>query len=143
MPKHSETRILPYTPRQLYDLVIDVERYPEFLPWCQSVIIHERKRNAITADLVIGYRSFNEKFTSQVNFKTAQEIQVEYGGGPLTHLSNHWKFSSAPEDQCEISFFVDFDFRSPLLSALMGAFFDQAFNKMVGAFEARAADLYG
>ncbi|MBI1272790.1 MAG: type II toxin-antitoxin system RatA family toxin [Alphaproteobacteria bacterium] len=142
MPKRSEERVLPYTPQQLYDLVADIERYPEFLPWCRTAHVLERKGNNVTADLVIGYKAFSENFRSHVTLKPGKRIEVDYGGGPLTHLANKWEFAPAPGKSCKLSFYVDFDFRSSLLSGLMGVFFEQAFGRMVDAFEARAQELY-
>lgn len=141
MPHHSETRFLPYTPAQLFDLVADVERYPEFLPWCKGARIRERTETSITADLIIGYKMFQEKFTSVVTLDQPRSISVQYLSGPLSHLTNQWTFSPA-DDGCELSFHVDFDFRSPLLRSAMEMFFDKALRKMVEAFEERARELY-
>ena len=141
MPKHSEKRILPYTPGQLFDLVAAVDRYPEFLPWCKAARILRRDEDGLTADLVIGYKIFTEKFRSEVALKRPSAIEVRYLSGPLSHLQNRWEFRPKGGG-CELSFDVDFDFRSSLLGAAMEMFFDKAILKMVGAFEARAAALY-
>lgn len=143
MPKHSEKRILPYTPEQLFDLVAAVEHYPEFLPWCRaSRILHQDERG-LTADLVIGYKIFTERFRSEVVLDRPRRIEVRYLSGPLSHLSNRWEFRPKGRAASEISFEVDFDFRSSLLGAAMEMFFDRAIMKMVAAFETRAAQLYG
>ena len=141
--RHSENRILPYKPEQLFDLVAGVERYPEFLPWCKGARILERNDGEIKADLIIGYKMFQEKFTSIVTLDRPRAISVHYMSGPLSHLANEWHFKPAGKSGCEISFQVDFDFRSPLLRAAMEMFFDKALRKMVTAFEARAQELYG
>jgi len=143
MPQHNEKRILPYTPEQLFDLVAGIEYYPEFLPWCKAARILERTDKAVTADLIIGYKMFQEKFTSLVTLKRPHMISVQYKSGPLAHLSNQWVFKPAGGAGCELSFAVDFDFRSPLLRGAMQLFFDKALIKMVQAFEVRAKKLYG
>ena len=142
MPKHSEKRVLPYTAVQLFDLVADIGRYPEFLPWCKAARILETSDSLIKADLIIGYKMFQEKFTSLVTLKRPTLVSVEYISGPLAHLTNRWEFCEVGE-QCELSFHVDFDFTSPLLRSVMEMFFDKALLKMMGAFELRAQQLYG
>jgi len=142
MPGHREKRVLPYTPLQLFNLVAGIEDYPKFLPWCLEAHILERKGNIITANLVVGHKMFRETFTSEVTLERPHLIMVKYKSGPLAHLSNRWEFTDTGEG-CELSFEVDFDFRSPLLSAMIAPFFDRAFLKMVGAFEERARALYG
>lgn len=142
MPQHSEQKLMPFTPRQLFGLVADIERYPEFLPWCLGARILDRKGEIVTADLIIGYKAFREKFTSIVTFKEPERISVRYGGGPLSHLNNEWGFLPASGNSCNLSFHVDFNFRSSLLTSMMDMFFEQAFRKMVDAFEKRAHELY-
>ncbi|MGB9151512.1 MAG: type II toxin-antitoxin system RatA family toxin [Alphaproteobacteria bacterium] len=143
MPKHQETRILPYSAGQMFDLVAGIEHYPEFLPWCKAAHILSRDKNKVVADLVIGYKMFQEKFISEVTLDRPHAITVQYRSGPLSHLSNAWEFKSKGRKGCEISFHVDFDFHSPLLRAAMSIFFDKALSKMVAAFEARAKEMYG
>lgn len=143
MPQHKEKRVLPYKPEQLFDLVAGIERYPEFLPWCKAARILERRDNIVTADLIIGYKMFQEKFTSIVTLDRPREITVQYKSGPLAHLSNQWWFKPVGKDSCELSFHVDFDFKSSLLRSAMEMFFDKAILKMVAAFEERAKALYG
>ncbi|MEM7444121.1 MAG: type II toxin-antitoxin system RatA family toxin [Pseudomonadota bacterium] len=142
MPSHAETRLLPYTPEQMYNLVIDVGRYPEFLPWCIACRIRERKEDLLVADLVIGFKMIRERFTSRVTMTRPSQIDVEYVEGPLKHLENAWRFE--PEGSgCRIHFSVDFEFRSKVLQRLIGGLFHHAYMRMVSAFEARAHALYG
>lgn len=143
MPRHAEERVLPFAPAQLFALVADVERYPEFLPWCQSAIVRQRRKGQITADLTIGYKAFRETFTSVVRLEEPSRISVEYLAGPLSRLANEWRFTPAPRGACRLAFDVDFAFRSVLLGAMMDLFFDKAFRRMVTAFEERARHLYG
>ena len=143
MPTHAEQRVLRYTPEQLYRLVADVERYPEFLPWCLAARIRKRDETWLVADLVIGFRMIRERFTSHVALDEDQrKIDVVYAEGPFKHLENHWRFE-AHEEGCLIDFYVDFEFRSKLLQTLIEGLFHEAVKRMVGAFEARAKDLYG
>ncbi len=134
---------MPYRPDQLFDLVADVERYPEFLPWCRASRVVCRDDGGIVADLVIGYKMFSEKFRSEVKLDRPQRIAVRYLSGPLSHLSNQWDFRPDDKGGCRLSFHVDFDFRSPLLKSAMQVFFDKALMRMVEAFEARARHIYG
>lgn len=143
MPTHSEKRVLPYTPQQLFALVADVERYPEFLPWAVACRIRRREGKVIWADLVIGFKMVRERFTSKVTLdEAANRIDVEYADGPFHYLHNHWIFIPHP-DGCLIDFYVDFEFRNPLLQKIIGALFGEAVRRMVAAFESRARQLYG
>ncbi|MEO8559008.1 MAG: type II toxin-antitoxin system RatA family toxin [Rhodospirillales bacterium] len=146
MPIYTERRVLPYTPQQLYDLVADLERYPEFLPWCIGARIRERHDNVVVADLVIGFRMFRERFTSRVTLlpdnPDGPRIDTVYAEGPFKYLENHWVFRSHSKG-CEIDFFVDFEFRSRLLQMTIEVLFTEAVRRMVRAFETRAAALYG
>lgn len=142
MHRHAERRILPYTPDQLYALVADVERYPEFLPWCVAARIRTRTETLVVADLVIGFKMIRERFTSRVTLTPPDQIEVTYVEGPFKHLNNRWRF--LPHDQgCELDFYVEFEFRSQLLERLIGLLFDEAVKRMVAAFEGRARALYG
>ena len=142
MPTHAEKRVLPYSPEQLYRLVAEIERYPEFLPWCLAVRIRKRSEAQVVADLVIGFKMIRERFTSQVSLDPeARLIHVKYIEGPLRYLNNHWRFEEHPEG-CLIDFFVDFEFHSRLMRRLMEPLFNEAVRRMVAAFEARAKDLY-
>ena len=144
MPTHAEQRQSPFTPDQLFDLVADIERYPEFLPWCVASRIRRRDANVIWADLVIGFRMFRERFTSRVTLdRAAHRIDVAYMEGPFRHLDNHWTFRPAPGGGTVIDFYVDFEFRSAVLQKIIGALFGEAVRRMVSAFETRAEQLYG
>lgn len=143
MPVHQETRLLPYTPAQVYDLVADVERYPEFLPWCVACRIRKRESpTSFIADLAVGFKMVREQFTSRITLEPKTGITVEYLNGPFEHLRNTWGFKPAPGGTA-VEFFLTFEFRSKLLQAIIGALFEEAVHKMVGAFETRAAKLYG
>jgi coenzyme Q-binding protein COQ10 len=142
MPTHAEERVLPYTPEQLFALVAEVERYPEFLPWCVGARIKERRPDLIVADLIIVFRMFRERFTSRVSLDRPRRIDVAYADGPFRYLNNHWTFALHPEG-CRVDFFVDFEFKSRLLQKVIEVLFSEAVRRMVGAFEKRARDLYG
>jgi coenzyme Q-binding protein COQ10 len=143
MPTHAEKKVLPYTPEQLFDLVADVERYPEFLPWAVAARIRSREGNVVTADLVIGFKMFRERFTSRVVLDRARRIDVSYTEGPFKYLDNHWLFEPMQGGGTCIDFFVDFEFRSAILQRLIGMLFNEAVRRMVHAFETRARQLYG
>lgn len=143
MPRHSETRRLPYSPEQMFDLVADVKRYQEFLPWVAATRIRSDSEMAMIADLVVGFRSLKETFTSQVNKHRPHDITIDYVEGPLKHLHNSWKFRPDGEGGTEIDFCVDFAFRSRIFESLAGQMFDRALRRMIGAFEDRAHQLYG
>ena len=142
MPTHAEQRLLPYTPEQLFALVADIERYPEFLPWCVAARIRERRPSEIVADLIIGFRVFRERFTSRVTLDPPHRIDVAYSEGPFRYLNNYWIFEPAPGG-CRIDFFVDFEFKSRVLQKVIEVLFGEAVRRMVAAFERRAEQLYG
>lgn len=148
MPTHTEKRHLRYTPDQIYALVADVTRYPEFLPWNTAARIRSRKdlgdgREELLADLVISFKVFRERFGSRVVLDPeARRIDTEYLDGPFRYLRSYWQIG--PEDEgCEVEFFVDFEFKNPVLQKLIGVVFNQAMERIVRAFEDRAAQLYG
>ena len=143
MPTHAEKRHLPYRPDQLYDLVAGVERYPEFLPWCKAARITRRDGEVFFADLVVAFKMFRERFSSKVTLMPQSGVDVEYIDGPFRYLNNHWRFDPAPDGHCIVDFYVDFEFRSRILQNLIGLLFNEAVSRMVGAFEARARQLYG
>jgi len=143
MPTHAEKRVLPYTPEQLFDLVIDVEKYPDFLPWCLGCRIKKREEGLVVADMIIGFKVFREGFTSRVAHQRPGRIDVSYADGPFKYLDNHWIFNDLGDGRTEIDFFVDFEFRSRILQAAIGAVFGEAVRKMINAFEGRAHDLHG
>jgi len=143
MPTHAERRRLPYSPEQLFNLVADIEKYPEFLPWCVGARVREKKGNTIVGDLLIGYRMVRERFTSKIVLDRPRHIDVSYSEGPFRYLTNHWEFVPEPDGGCTIDFYVDFEFRSRVLQKIIEVLFNEAVRRMVGAFEARARHLYG
>lgn len=143
MPRHSETRNLPYTPEQMFDLVADVKRYQEFLPWVAATRIRSNSETEMIADLVVGFKSIKETFTSRVNKHRPDSIVIDYIEGPLKFLHNSWKFKPDGKGGTNIDFCVDFAFKSRIFEALAGQMFDRALRRMIGAFEARAHELYG
>ncbi len=148
MPTHSEDRHLPYTASQMYDLVADIERYPEFLPWCSAARVISRenreKEEVILADLVIKFKAFSERFGSKVTLsENSKEIKTEYLDGPFKFLKSSWQFIDEDNLGCQIKFFVSFEFKSRVLQKVIGIFFDEAMQRIVRAFEKRANDLYG
>ena len=142
MPGIHQKRTLPYTPEQMYDLVADVKSYPEFLPWVIATRIKSDSETEMVADMVVGFKAIREKFTSRVEKKRPDSINVHYVDGPLSDLDNDWAFRPV-EGGCEIDFRVDFTFKNKIFEALAGAYFDRAFRKMMTAFEDRANELYG
>ncbi len=143
MPRHSETRHLPYTPEQMFELVADVARYDEFLPWVVAVRVRSSSETETVADLVVGFSAFKERFTSRVTKQRPERIVVDYIEGPLKYLKNEWRFEAAPDGGTKVFFSVDFAFKSRMFESLAGAMFDRALRRMTGAFEQRAAALYG
>ena len=139
----AETRHLPWSPEQMFDLVADVKRYGEFLPWVVGTRIRSDSGTEMVADMLVGFSALREKFTSKVHKHRPGAITVEYLDGPMKHLSNVWQFTADGQGGCRIDFVCDFSFRNALFEKLAGQFLDRAFRKMVGAFETRAAKLYG
>ena len=148
MPTHSETRHLPYTAQQMYDLVADVAQYPKFLPWCAAARIRSRTPNGpaevMEADLVISFKVFRERFGSRVTlFADDMKIDTEYLDGPFRYMKSNWSFEPAEDGGCNVSFFVDFEFRNAVLQGIIGVVFNEAMQRIVRAFERRAAELHG
>ena len=143
MPRHSETRHLPYTPEQMFDLVADVKRYQEFLPWVAATRVRSNSDTQMIADLVVGFKALKETFTSRVNKERPHAIRIEYIEGPLKYLNNSWTFEPDGEGGTRIGFCVDFAFKSRIFETLAGQMFDRALRRMIGAFEERAHQLYG
>ncbi|MEQ8321482.1 MAG: type II toxin-antitoxin system RatA family toxin [Rhodospirillales bacterium] len=143
MPTHAEKRVLPYTREQLFDLVIEVDKYPEFLPWCLGCRVRKREESLVVADMIIGFKVFRESFTSRVSHQRPERIDVTYTDGPFKYLNNHWIFNDLGNGSTEIDFYVDFEFRSRILQAAIGAVFTEAVRRMIAAFEARAKQLHG
>ncbi len=147
MPKFTSTRHVRHSDVQMFDLVADVERYPEFLPMCEALTVRSRKerdgRTLLIADMTVGYKAIRETFTSQVLLDAEnRKIDVKYIDGPFRYLDNRWTFQTAG-DGCDVIFFIDYEFKSRILGALMGAMFDRAFHKFSEAFENRADAVYG
>ena len=138
-----ETRRLPYSAEQMFDLVADVARYREFLPWVIATRVRSDSDTEMLADMVVGFKSIRETFTSRVMKDRPRQIAVHYVDGPLSDLDNVWTFRAIDENTCEIDFAVDFEFKNRVFQALAGQYFDKAFRKMVAAFETRAGELYG
>ncbi len=148
MPTHHETKALPYTAQQMYDLVADVASYPQFLPWNSAARIRSRMPipdgEVMEADLVISFKVFRERFTSRVTLWPSRlKIDTEYLDGPFRHMRSNWAFRDLPTGGCEIAFFVDFEFRNAILQGIIGVVFNDAMQRVVRAFERRAAVLYG
>ena len=143
MPTHAEQKPLPYAPEQMFNLVADIEKYPEFLPWCVGTRIRSREGDVLIADMVIGYKMFRERFTSRVELTHPGRVDVSYYEGPFKYLNNHWIFMEQPDGTCVVDFYVDFEFRSRLLQKMIGVVFEKAVQIMVSAFEERADQVYG
>ncbi|MDG1472592.1 MAG: type II toxin-antitoxin system RatA family toxin [Ascidiaceihabitans sp.] len=147
MPKHSETKFLPHSAQQMYDLVADVALYPEFLPWCSAARIRSTTTEGASiemlADLVISFKVFRERFGSRVVlWPEAQKIDTEYLDGPFKYMKSNWAFEDA-EGGCNVTFFVDFEFKNAILQGIIGVVFNEAMQRIVRAFERRADDLHG
>lgn len=148
MPKFDTTRIVAHGPDQMFALVADIEKYPEFLPLCEDLKIRSRKERGdvvlLIADMTIGYKAIRETFTSQVLLKPTESIiDVKYLDGPFRYLNNRWTFSDQPDGGCTVSFFIDYEFKSRMLGIVMGTMFDRAFRMFAEAFEKRADMIYG
>jgi coenzyme Q-binding protein COQ10 len=143
MPSHSEKRLLPHTPEHLFDLVADIAKYPEFLPWCADASILSEDGKTVIADLVIGFKLFRERFTSEVILDRPNGIEVYYKDGPFKNLTNKWRFLPGDDGGCVVDFQVEFTFRTAMMEMLIGAVFTQAVHRMVASFEARADEIYG
>lgn len=142
MPGIRETRRLPYTCEQMFDLVADVGSYEEFLPWVVATRVRQDSETEMVADMLVGFKALREKFTSRVEKRRPEFLQVHYVDGPMRDLDNVWHFRPVPEG-CEIDFCVDFTFKNRVFEAMAGQYFDRAFRKMMNAFEQRADALYG
>jgi coenzyme Q-binding protein COQ10 len=143
MPHHHERRSLPHSAAQMYDLVADVKRYPEFLPWVSAIRVRQDSKTEMLADMVVGFKSLRETFSSRVVKTPHSTIIVDYLDGPMKHLHNQWRFENVTGGGSVVDFTVDFSFRNRVFEALAGQFFDAALRKMTGAFIERADSLYG
>jgi coenzyme Q-binding protein COQ10 len=150
MPSFRTTRRVPFTPHQMFDLVADVERYPEFLPLCEGLTVRRREReedvDILIADMTVGYKAIRETFTSRVRLDAAR-LEVAAAGvpgamGPFSRLENRWQLRAAPGG-CDVDFSIAYELRSAMLQMLVGALFDRAFARYTDAFEARARIVYG
>lgn len=153
MPHHQDSRNLPYSARQMYDLVADIDKYPQFLPWNSAARIRSRQTRPdgaeeIAADLVISFKVFREKFGSRVvlwpeDANGRLKIDTEYLDGPFKYMRSGWSFKDRPEGGCHVDFYVDFEFKNAILQRLIGVVFNEAMRRIVRAFEDRARKLYG
>ncbi len=147
MPQFETHRPVPHSPDQMFDLVADVERYPEFLPLCEGLAVRSRKERdgkiLLIADMTVGYKAIRETFTTQVLLNKAERaIDVKYIDGPFKYLDNRWRFTPGENGGSVIDFFIDYEFKSRILGALMGSMFDRAFRMFTDAFETRANKIY-
>jgi coenzyme Q-binding protein COQ10 len=149
MPQFRTTRRVQHAAAQMFDLVADVERYPEFVPLCKSLRVRKRTpgeegTETLVADMTVAYKVMRETFTSRVTLDRPNlKIRVEYLDGPFSHLDNRWTFKPASDSSCDVDFFISYEFRSRVLGVLMGAMFEAAFRRFAGAFERRADEVYG
>ena len=149
MPRYRTIRRVHHSAADMFALVADCESYPQFLPLCTALRVRRRETRedgveAMLAEMEVGYKAIRERFTTRVTLDAARgEILVEYVDGPFRHLRNRWRFRDIAEKRSEVEFFIDYEFRSRTLGALMGAAFDDAFRKFADAFEKRADKVYG
>lgn len=141
MPTHKEKRLLPYTPEQVFDMVADVEKYPDFLPWCVGAKVRKREGDVIIAEMFIGFKLVRERFTSRAVLSRPDKLEISYTDGPFQYLNCRWSFLPH-EKGTMVDFFIDFEFRSRMLKMLIGGLFGEAVTLMVAAFERRARKLY-
>ena len=149
MPQFSNKRRVRHSADRMFDLVADVERYPQFVPLCQSLKVRQRTANAdgtevVIADMTVAFQLVQESFTSRVTLDRAnRKIMVEYLKGPFSKLENRWTFEPKSDDACDVGFFIAYEFKNRMLAVLMGAMFDAAFQRFAAAFEKRADAIYG
>ena len=150
MPSFRIDRLVRHSPRAMYDLVADVERYPEFLPLCESLRVLRRQpgtgegTEVLVAEMGVGYKAIRERFTTRVGLDRPNlKITAEYIDGPFRHLENRWAFKPGRDGGCDVDFFITYEFKSFALGLLMGKMFDRAFRKFTDAFESRADRVYG
>ena len=148
MPQFETTRTVAHSAEDMFALVADIERYPEFVPLCEQLNVRSRKegegKELLVADMAVGYKSIRETFTSQVLLKPGERvIEVKYIDGPFRYLDNRWRFEPAGPESCRVHFYIDYAFRNRMLGMLMGTMFDRAFRTFAEAFERRADQVYG
>lgn len=134
---------MPYSDEQMFALVTDIERYPEFLPWVVALRVRSDSEHEAVADMIVGFKGLREGFSCRVHKQRPGEVSVSYIDGPMKHLSNEWQFRPTGDGGCRVDFMVDFAFRNRMFEVLAGQMFDKALRKMIAAFEARADELYG
>ncbi len=148
MPRFANKRRVRHSAPQMFDLVADVERYPEFVPLCKALKVRQRTQNddgteVIVADMTVSFKLVQESFTSKVTLDRANlKILVEYLRGPFSNLENRWTFEPKSETDCDVGFFINYEFKSRMLALLMGSMFDAAFQRFAAAFEKRADEVY-
>ncbi len=142
MIRHTDQKILPYSQKQLYELVADIECYPEFLPWCKKSVIQQKQGDKLFAELTIGYKFFHESYLSEVILTPPTKISVQYAKGPLKHLKNQWTFKSLTEKSCQVNFELEFELQSFFLQKMTEGLFTTIMHQMLNAFEVRAKQLY-
>lgn len=148
MPEHRTKHRVGHSAEEMFALVADVERYPEFVPFCEALTVRGRRRDGekeiLVADMVVGYKLVRENFTSKVTLdRPAYSIRADYLDGPFRSMENSWHFEPLPDGGCEVSFCIEYEFRSRTLAMLMGSLFDRVFRRFSAAFEARADAVYG
>jgi coenzyme Q-binding protein COQ10 len=149
MPQFSTKRSVRHSATDMFELVADVESYPEFVPLCRDLKVRQRSAagegiEVVVADMTVSFKLVRETFRSRVTLdRRSLQILVEYLQGPFSHMQNRWTFRAAGEGACDVEFFIDYEFRSRTLGMLMGAMFDAAFRRFSAAFEARADQVYG
>jgi coenzyme Q-binding protein COQ10 len=147
LPEFSKRQRVEHSAGKMFDLVADIERYPEFVPLCESLTVRSRrnkgKKTILVADMAVGYKSIKQKFTSQILLDREElVIDVKYIDGPFKRMDNQWRFFPISDSESEVEFYIDYEFRSRTLGLLMGAMFDQAFRRFTAAFEERANRIY-
>ncbi|MBB5707998.1 type II toxin-antitoxin system RatA family toxin [Sphingopyxis panaciterrulae] len=143
MPRHHETRELPYSAEQMFALVTDIARYPDFLPWVVALRVRSDTESEAVADMIVGFKGLRESFSCRVEKQRPDHVAVHYIDGPMRHLDNEWHFTPIDGGGCRVDFLVDFSFRNRLFETLAGQMFDKGLRRMIAAFEERAAVLYG
>ena len=143
MPAHTQERVVSYTPEQMFDVVADIESYPQFLPWCVGAKTRNGGDNVIFADMVIGFKMFRERFTTRDVLERPNSIEIAHHRGPFKHLDSRWTFQADGDGRCRVGFSIDFEFRSLFFDRMMGVVFHEAVRYMVSAFERRARAVYG
>lgn len=148
MPKFQQTTVVPHSADQMFDLVADVQSYPEFLPMCERIVVLERRdkdgKTLLISEMTVGYKMIHESFTTRALLKPQENvIEVSYLDGPFRYLENRWTFVAKEDGGTDIHFYIDYEFRNRALGMLMGSMFDRAFQRFSQAFKERAREIYG